>query len=95
MARESDEDEDEDGNYSWKRLPAIYTDYYEASYLPDIGMIRMAFGEYAGKGRPIFSRAAVIMPIADVKMLVETLTKWVKEAEKEEGPVAAVEAKAE
>ena len=44
-----------DDDREWLRTPATYpatyVDYYEGGYLPDLGLVRIAFGESAGSSR--------------------------------------------
>ena len=80
MARGADEDA-----YSWKRdVAAIYADSFEVSIIPDAQMTRMAFGEFAGRGKPTFIRVAVAMPIEDARELVRVLGNLIREADEKE-----------
>jgi hypothetical protein len=67
-----------DQNLDWMRVPATYVDYYQGSYIAGAGIVRLAFGEFAGEGQPAIMRSAIAMPISDVKILVRTLTEWVE-----------------
>jgi hypothetical protein len=79
MARGSDED-----RHAWKETPAIYADNFEISVIPDAQIARIAFGEFAGRGRPAFLRTAVAMPISDAKTLVKMLGDLIRDMEEEE-----------
>jgi hypothetical protein len=64
-------------NIDWLRIPATFVDYYQGSYIAGAGIVRLAFGEFAGEGQAALMRTALAMPISGVKILVRTLTEWV------------------
>jgi hypothetical protein len=68
---------DQGQNIDWLRIPATYVDYYQGSYIAGAGIVRLAFGEFAGENQPALMRTAIAMPISDVKILVRTLSEWV------------------
>jgi hypothetical protein len=78
MARGVDEDQE-----AWKAVPATYADTFEVSVVPDAGIVRIAFGEYAGRNRPHFIRSAIAMPMEDAKALGRMLRRLIRETEEE------------
>lgn len=78
MAKGSDEDRD-----AWKTVPATYADTFEVSVVPEAGIVRIAFGEYAGRNRPYFIRTAVAMPLEDAKALGRVIQRLIRETEEE------------
>jgi hypothetical protein len=78
MAKGSEEDRD-----AWKTVPATYADTFEVSVVPEAGIVRIAFGEYAGRNRPYFIRTAVAMPIDDAKALGRMIQRLIHETEEE------------
>jgi hypothetical protein len=79
MARGSDRDE-----HAWKETPALYTDSFEVSVIPDAQIVRIAFGEFAGRGIPAFIRTAVAMPVSDAKELIRVLGDLLRDVEETE-----------
>lgn len=78
MAKAIDEDRE-----AWKTVPATYADTFEVSVVPGAGIVRIAFGEYAGRNRPYFIRTAVAMPIEDAKALGRMIRRLIHETEEE------------
>ncbi len=67
--------------YGWKREPAaLYADTFEVGVSKSSGIVRMAFGEYAGS-LPAFHRLAVAMPISDTKEFIRVLGELIQDAE--------------
>lgn len=78
--------DDKTDDPDWKRTPAVFVDYFDAAYLRDLDLVRIAFGEYAGKMRPMYVRAAIMIPIGDVKVLIKALGEWVAEYDRDQTP---------
>jgi len=67
--------------YRWLQDPAPFCDHYAAKVYRDSNVVRMAFGEHIGGNFWPIYRAAVVMPVSDVKDLIKTLSRIVKDAE--------------
>ena len=86
----NDAPEQEDDRYAWKKeAAATYVDAFEVAFIPRARVVRIAFGEYAGRKKDAFLRMAVAMPFDDAKALVEVLGEIIRDVEAEEAGDAA------
>jgi hypothetical protein len=69
------------GGYRWLQPTPVYCDHYSADTFGKGTIVRIAFGEYIGREYYPIYRVSVAMPISDAKLLVQTLTRIIKEAE--------------
>lgn len=69
--------------YEWLRTPAIFCDTFVSSVFRRDRVVRIAFGEYTGRGYFPFYRTSVTMPIGDARALVRVLDRQLKEADEE------------
>jgi len=72
---------EEESRFRWLQVAPIYCDSYTAQLMPDGSTVRIVFGEYVGRGYERIYRAAVAMPLEDIKALRKTLARIIKEAE--------------
>lgn len=84
MASKPKQRPEENNTFRWLQEPGIYCDTYTVDLWKRPGVVRMTFGEYTDQDHSPFYRVAVVMPKQDVKALIATLTRILKEEDEQE-----------
>ena len=66
---------------SWLQIPAVYCDTYTTSIEREAKLVRIIFGDYVSREYRPFYRAAIMMPLANIKSLVRHLKHRIEELE--------------
>ena len=72
---------EDDPGWHWMLPRATFCDYFILEAYEDSSVVRIAFGDWLDKETSPLFRHAIVLPIADAKMLAKRLGEAIQEAE--------------